>query len=106
MNANTNRVLDFAGRIAYSNYEIVEHVYKTALKLSFDGTAGSFVECGVAAGSKIIAMAQGIIDSGNPEPRIIYAYDSFEGIPLPTKGDDQQPGIRILNENEMRELPD
>lgn len=106
MNANTNRVLDFAGRIAYSHFEIVEHVYKTALKLGLDGTPGSFVECGVAAGSKIIAMAQGLIDSGNPERRTIYAYDSFEGIPLPTKGDDQKPGIEFLSEEQLANLPD
>lgn len=109
MNANTLSVLNFAGRVAYSHYEIVEHVYKTALKLQLDGVPGAFVECGVAAGSKIIAMAQAVLDAGASceamQDRTIYAYDSFEGIPLPTQGDNQKPGIKILSVEEMSHLP-
>ena len=106
MNDNTLRVLNFSGRIAYSNYEIVEHVYKMALELSINNIPGCFVECGVAAGSKIVAMAQGIIDSGSNETRDLYAYDSFEGIPLATQGDNQQPGVKILTKEEILELPE
>lgn len=99
-----NHILHFAGRIAYSHYEIVEHVYNTAYKLATEGPAGSFVECGVAAGSKIIAMAAALQQAGVKGH--IYAYDSFEGIPLPTQGDDQKPGIKYLSEDEMKCLPE
>lgn len=99
-----NLAIAFAKSIAYSKANVVDHVFNTTCKLATLGPAGNFVECGVAAGSKIIAMVaalQQVWVKGN-----VYAYDSFQGIPLPTKGDDQQPGIKCLSEAEIKELPD
>jgi len=53
-----------------------------------DKIPGVFVECGVGAGGQI-----GAIQMANTEKRIIYAFDSFEGIPLCGINDDSQPGI-------------
>lgn len=61
---------------------------------------GVYVECGVAAGAQIIAMAYGAPN------KTIYAFDSFEGIPLPSNRDDQMPGIMMLTETERKALPD
>jgi hypothetical protein len=60
---------------------------------------GCYVECGVAAGAQIIAMAYGAPD------KTIWAFDSFEGIPLPSNKDDQMPGIRNLSRTERKALP-
>lgn len=52
---------------------------------------GVFVECGVAAGAQMAAMQDRLID--RKEKRWIYGFDSFEGIPLASEEDDEQPGV-------------
>lgn len=61
---------------------------------------GCYVECGVAAGAQIIAMRAGAPNKN------IQAFDSFEGIPLPSNRDDQMPGIAMLSRAEQAALPD
>lgn len=90
--------LEYAERIAYSSKETLYFTYETAKRLR--NLPGVYVECGVAAGAQIIAMAYGAPD------KTIYAFDSFEGIPLPSNRDDQMPGIRKLSDAERKELPE
>ncbi len=90
--------LDYAKRIAYSSEETLMFTYEQAKKYS--DKSGVYVECGVAAGAQIIAMAYGAPN------KTIYAFDSFEGIPLPSNRDDQMPGIAMLTETERKALPD
>lgn len=89
--------LDYASQICYSTKETLMFTYDMAVK--YKDTPGVYVECGVAAGAQIIAMAYGA-----PE-KTIYAFDSFEGIPLPSNRDDQMPGIRFLTKEEQKALP-
>lgn len=91
-----NAALRYASQIAYSSEETLQFTYDMAVK--YDG--GTFVECGVAAGAQVIAMA-----SGSPTATI-YALDSFCGIPLPSNRDDQMPGIAMLSKWEQQSLPD
>lgn len=90
--------LKYAEQICYSSKETLQFTYDIAKELS-DKT-GVYVECGVAAGAQIIAMHQGAPD------KFIYAFDSFQGIPLPSNRDDQMPGIRRLSRAEQKELPE
>lgn len=90
--------LDYAERIAYSSKETLRFTYDMAVR--YKDSPGVFVECGVAAGAQVIAMAYGA-----PNKQVI-AFDSFEGIPLPSNRDDQMPGIMMLTETERRLLPD
>lgn len=90
--------LDYAKRIAYSSEETLMFTYEQAVK--FKDFDGAYVECGVAAGAQIIAMAHGAPD------KIIYAFDSFNGIPFPSNRDDQMPGIKRLTKYEISQLPD
>ncbi len=90
--------LDYAKRIAYSSEETLMFTYEQAKK--YADKPGVYVECGVAAGAQIIAMAYGATN------KTIYAFDSFEGIPLPSNRDDQMPGIMMLTETERKALPD
>ena len=71
--------------------------YEMAKK--YANSEGVYVECGVAAGAQIIAMAVGAPD------KTIYAFDSFQGIPLPSNMDAQMPGIRNLSLWEQKALP-
>lgn len=90
--------LAYAATIAYSSIETLNFTYEQALKYRY--SEGVYCECGVAAGAQIIAMAHA---APNKE---IFAFDSFEGIPLPSNRDNQMPGIAMLTESEQRSLPD
>lgn len=89
--------LEYAEQIAYSSKETLHLSYNIAKMLK--GREGVFVECGVAAGAQVIAMA-----AADPS-REIFAFDSFQGIPLPSNRDDQMPGIRMLSKEEIENLP-
>lgn len=90
--------LEYAAKICYSSRQTLEFTYDMALK--YKDSNGVYVECGVAAGAQIIAMAHGAPN------KIIYAFDSFQGIPLPSNRDDQMPGIAMLTKTEQNMLPD
>lgn len=94
----TYKALDYASQIAYSSKEVLRFTYSQAVK--YRNSPGVYVECGVAAGAQIIAMA-----AGAPN-KTIYAFDSFEGIPFPSNKDDQMPGIRHLADWERKVLPE
>lgn len=92
------KALHYATQICYSSKETL---YFTAeLARQFSEKTGVYVECGVAAGAQIIAMKYGA-----PEKKV-YAFDSYEGIPLPSNRDDQMPGIAFLTKAEQLALPD
>jgi O-methyltransferase len=89
--------LEHAKQICYSTEETLLFTYEQAKR--YADSDGVYVECGVAAGAQIIAMA-----AGAPN-KTIYAFDSFQGIPLPSNKDDQYPGIRKLTKAEQKALP-
>lgn len=89
--------LQYAERIAYSSKETLKFTYDMAVKYAY--AEGYFVECGIGAGAQIIAMAYAAPHQD------IYAFDSYEGIPLPSNRDDQMPGIRFLSKYEQSKLP-
>lgn len=95
--------LAYAKRIAYSSEQVLMFTYEMAVK--YKDSPGVYVECGVAAGAQIIAMLAGL--EGSPYPyKHVWAFDSFEGIPLPSNKDNQMPGIKILTKAEQTALPD
>lgn len=89
--------LDYASQIAYSSRETLKFSYQMAVK--YKDSQGVFVEAGVAAGAQIIAMMYGA------PGKLIYAFDSFCGLPLPSNRDDQMPGIKFLTKQEQATLP-
>ena len=48
--------------------------------------AGDMVECGVAAGGSVMAIAVTLMDLGTSD-RHLWLYDTFEGMPAPTEHD-------------------
>lgn len=89
--------MDYAKRICYSTEETLNFSYDMAKK--YADKSGVYVECGVAAGAQIIAMHHGAPN------KTIYAFDSFQGIPLPSNRDNQYPGIKLINKQEQASLP-
>lgn len=87
----------YAEQICYSSKETLRFSYDMAKK--YADKSGIYVEAGVAAGAQIIAMHHGAPN------KIIYAFDSFQGIPKPSNRDDQMPGIRRLSAQEISQLP-
>lgn len=90
-------MIKYAEQIAYSSKETLQFSYEMAKK--YADIKGCFVECGVAAGAQIIAMRYGAPD------KLIHAFDSFNGIPLPSNRDDQMPGLKRLTKYEISTLP-
>jgi O-methyltransferase len=90
--------MEYAEQIAYSSRDTLYFTLSMAVR--YKDSPGVYCECGVAAGAQVIAMAYGAPN------KIIYAFDSFQGIPLPSNRDDQMPGIMKLTETEMKMLPD
>jgi hypothetical protein len=76
---------------AYSTRETIENTKHFTNQVLSERIPGALVECGVAAGAQIAAMQERNLSF--PNPRWIYGFDSFEGIPLASVEDDQQPGI-------------
>jgi hypothetical protein len=91
--------LKYAEQIAYSSKQVLHFTYEMSKKYS-DIPEACYVECGCAAGAQIIALK-----AGAPF-KIVYALDSWEGLPLPSNKDDQMPGLRFLSKEEQKALPD
>lgn len=91
-------MMEYAERIAYSSKETLHFTASQAIQ--YKNINGCYVECGVAAGAQIIAMRHGAPN------KLIHAFDSFEGIPLPSNRDNQIPGIKNLTQFEQSLLPE
>ena len=83
--------------LAYANHDTIQNTYDCAMAAINKGIEGVFVECGVAAGSQIGVMGHVCRLTG--DKRKIYAYDSYEGIPLAGPNDTEQPGVGPLPNN-------
>lgn len=90
--------LTYAEQIAYSSKEVLHFTYEMSKR--FKDSPGVYVECGCAAGAQVIALRYGA------PSKIIFAFDSFEGIPWPSNRDDQMPGIGLLTEEKRKKMPD
>jgi hypothetical protein len=87
-----NQKLELISQVAYSFKETLYHSYNSAIEMMDNQVEGDFVECGVAMGSQIGAFQLALVDRGSTDKKI-WAFDSFEGIPLAGEFDDQQAGI-------------
>jgi hypothetical protein len=96
------QTLEKAASFAYSFKETVQHTFDCAKKMIDDGIEGDFVECGVAAGSQIAAMSYALVKSN--AQKVIYAYDSFEGIPMAGEFDTEQAGIGEITHDKFAPL--
>jgi hypothetical protein len=86
-------ILKKIAQSAYSYPQTVINSYELTKKVCENNVEGDLVECGVAAGSQIAAFQVALTESNQLRNRKIYAFDSFEGIPLAGEFDTEQAGI-------------
>lgn len=91
------RMLEYASKICYSTRETLQFSYEMGLK--YKDCDGCYVETGVAAGAQIVAMRYAAPN------KLIHAFDSFNGLPLPSNKDNQYPGLKKLSKEEQSLLP-
>ena len=94
---NDKTKLDEFARFAYSTHATVYNSFDLALDCIKNNIPGDFVECGVAAGTQVAAMAHA--SQKYNAHKVLHLFDSFEGIPLAGPQDDQQPGIGAITHN-------
>jgi O-methyltransferase/demethyldecarbamoylnovobiocin O-methyltransferase/8-demethyl-8-(2,3-dimethoxy-alpha-L-rhamnosyl)tetracenomycin-C 4'-O-methyltransferase len=95
--------LENLSKVAYSFKETIEHSYNSVISSISDGIKGDFVECGVAMGSQIGAFQCALRDS-NITDRLIWGFDSFEGIPMAGEFDTEQAGIGEIQHDKFAPL--
>lgn len=61
-------------------------MYKNARRICEEDREGNFVECGVAAGGCSALLAY-VIKNYSKRPRLLFCFDTFEGMPKPTPAD-------------------
>lgn len=79
------------GQHAYSHPETIQSSYDLAAHMIENNIEGDFVECGVAAGAQLMAMA--LANKEKSGDKRFWGFDSFEGIPMAGEFDDVQVGI-------------
>ncbi len=90
--------LQAAASIAYSTRPTIDNTYNLSKQML--PKEGCFVECGVGAGSQIMAMQLAALGTD----KRVYAFDSFEGIPMAGEHDTSQPGIGEIKHNKFLPL--
>jgi O-methyltransferase len=98
--------MSFRG-VAFSTTNTINNTQYFTDQILETGIPGIFVECGIAAGAQLGAMQERIIAHGPRSKRWIYGFDSFEGIPLASDEDDEQPGMSakpVVKYTDKREL--
>lgn len=61
-------------------------MYTNARRICEEDRVGNFVECGVAAGGCSALLAY-VIKNYSMRPRLLFCFDTFEGMPKPTSAD-------------------
>jgi len=84
-------IIDKVRGFGYANEKTKEETLNLTRLIFTNDIKGDFVECGVAQGVQIAIMES--VNNQQKKPRTVWAFDSFEGIPLATDKDDQQPGV-------------
>jgi len=64
-------------------------LFSLAKKVCIDNIPGNFVECGVEKGGSTALLAA-VLTRYSKQPRLLYAFDSFQGLPKPSEFDRYQ----------------
>lgn len=89
--SDDQKKLEKIAPIAYSTKETIQNTFAISLECIKNNIEGDFVECGVAGGAQIAAMA--LASQKLNAKKRIHLFDSFEGIPLAGPNDTAQPGV-------------
>jgi O-methyltransferase len=72
----------------------LDHVRRCAAEVLADGVPGDFAECGVWRGGVVTLLRAALAVAGDDE-RLVWAADSFEGLPAPDPGTPQDAGADL-----------
>jgi hypothetical protein len=95
LNEDFLKRIELIGACAYSTRETLLESYRLTEYCLKNDITGDFVECGIGAGSQIAMF--GLALERFQVHRTVWAFDSYEGIPLASEEDEQQPGIGDFN---------
>lgn len=113
MNTDYNKLqLAVYNKIKQYTMTSIERVAALVLSVEYvikRNIPGSFVECGVWKGGSVMAMALTLKELGVTD-RLIYLYDTFEGMSDPTDKDertfDGEKAINLLNSQSNNKIND
>jgi O-methyltransferase len=94
-----NETLKLISQFAYSFPITIQNSFDMAMEVLNNNIEGDFVECGVAGGAQIGAFQYAI--SIAQKNKKIWAFDSYEGIPLAGEFDTEQAGIGAITHNKF-----
>jgi len=94
-----NETLKLISQFAYSFPITIQNSFDMAMEVLNNDIEGDFVECGVAAGAQIGAFQYAL--STTQKNKKIWAFDSYEGIPLAGEFDTEQAGIGAITHNKF-----
>jgi len=94
-----NNTLKLITQYAYSYPITLQNSYDMALQVIGQNIEGDFVECGVGGGAQIGAFKLALNESNSN--RKIWAFDSYEGIPLAGEFDTEQAGIGAITHDKF-----
>jgi hypothetical protein len=94
-----NETLKLISQFAYSFPITIQNSFDMAMEVLNNDIEGDFVECGVAAGAQIGAFQYAL--STTQKNKRIWAFDSYEGIPLAGEFDTEQAGIGAITHNKF-----
>lgn len=100
------KILDFVGPYTMTSPERILSLIQAVKYVVKNQIEGDVVECGVWKGGSSMATALSLLDIADTS-RHIYLYDTFEGMPLPSKHDVKYNGhqaaatfkTNMINEN-------
>lgn len=72
----------------------LDHVRRCAADVIADGIPGDFAECGVWRGG-VVTLLRAVLAATGDEARVVWAADSFEGLPAPDPDDPQDAGADL-----------
>jgi len=90
------------GQHAYSFPQTIQNSYDLAYQMIENQIEGDFVECGIAAGAQLMAMA--LANKEKSGSKKMWGFDSFEGIPMAGEFDDVQVGIGEITHDKFAPL--
>jgi O-methyltransferase len=102
MTEDEKRIIDAARAITLTSIEAMVSLVRAVRYIVKNRIPGDIAECGVWRGGSMMIVAATLLAEGD-DSRHLYLYDTFEGMPEPTKIDKDYRGILALEQ--LRQVP-
>ena len=102
--SDVREIIDQVKKFTMTSPERVAALCQAVKYISSNKIAGEVVECGVWKGGSMMVVAQTLLNL-NDTTRDLYLFDTFDGMPQPTKEDVDLEGIeaeKLLKINDKK----